>query len=53
MTNADRIRFMSDEELAKWLASLATCPNPYPEWKCRKTCRECWVEWLKLVCNER
>lgn len=48
ITNADRIRAMSDEELAKWISSRKeTCP-PIKEWKCSwKSCHECWLEWLK------
>lgn len=50
-TNADRIRAMSDEELAEFM-------EPYdsgcPRWKekpiqCSKrtNCRECWLDWLR------
>lgn len=39
-TNADRIRAMSDEELAKWLAEQAgSDPSDDPE---------IWLIWLKL-----
>lgn len=39
-TNADRIRSMSDEELAKWLAEQAEMkPSDDPE---------VWLIWLKL-----
>ena len=49
MTNADRIRAMSDEELTKLLSTPCPllrrdddkgCPNPKP-------CRECIADWLK------
>ena len=47
-TNADRIRAMSDEELANWLENRIDCPDgedcegrPWPK------CEECWLEWLK------
>lgn len=51
MTNADRIRQMTDEELAEFM-------EPYdsgcPRWKenlipCtqRRNCRDCWLDWLK------
>lgn len=45
MTNADRIRAMSDEELAAYLL----CPRDFdPNMYCRNlTCRECVVEWLR------
>ena len=49
MTNADRIRAMSDEELAEFLSDdERACP---PKWhNCRKhinECGGCWLEWLK------
>ena len=43
-TNADRIRAMSDEELAKVVST--TCPTkgcPLTAWDCT----ECWLNWLK------
>ena len=51
MTNADRIRAMSDEELADFLADdYRACP-PKPRYhKCSKyidKCDGCWLEWLK------
>lgn len=48
ITNADRIRAMTDEELAKWISSRKeTCP-PIKAWKCSfKSCHECWLEWLR------
>lgn len=59
MTNADRIRAMTDEELANWLYDLiGNAPEVYPwiggvpdcNMNCNgttKTCRECWLEWLR------
>lgn len=53
MTNADRIRAMTDEKLAKWLDGMITnCDNNDIPCRlfCYKTalsCRECWYEWLK------
>lgn len=52
-TNADRIRAMSDEELAA--SCLFPCPyisDPYDECKFgwhtpEQTCAECILEWLK------
>lgn len=46
ITNADRIRAMTDEELANALAHKAdVC------WNCTSdgldTCKSCWLEWLK------
>ena len=52
-TNADRIRAMTDEELANLLHdhSCSLCP---PNYKCdgrvevgRKKCKEYWLRWLK------
>lgn len=54
ITNADRIRSMSDEELAELFmqeydgADSFTCPVPHP---CppekEASCRECFLDWLK------
>ena len=53
MTNADKIRQMSDEELAQHLFDVSNyaCPpgkefttvfcGKYPD------CKECWLDWLK------
>ena len=55
VTNADKLRAMSDEELAEWLATVPmsyedVCPNPIPK-ECnggdRETCIQCWLDWLK------
>ena len=45
-TNADRIRSMSDEELASKLASFR-CPfdSCFPEGG--ENCKKCWLDWLK------
>ena len=46
-TNADRIRAMSDEELAKILGDKCICP---PASECEKLCGDCdvcWMEWLR------
>lgn len=53
LTNADRIRSMSDEELAEWLVSIIECDDGCP---CIKECGEkeemgfCYpsmIEWLR------
>ncbi len=47
MTNADRIRNMSDEELASWYVIKCEimmgikCQKPY------KTCKDCIFAWLQ------
>lgn len=45
ITNADRIRAMSDAELAEWLEFRDdNCPRA----GCYKGgCHECWLDWLK------
>lgn len=58
MTNADRIRSMTDEELAKLLdvwpecnlcqAYLETCDGPSKD----KNCKERLLEWLKQEASE-
>lgn len=42
-SNADRIRSMSDEELAKILGNKCLCP---PTSEC-VNCVACWLEWLQ------
>ena len=47
MTNADRIRSMADEELAKTLGDKCICP---PTNGCAEVCGDCgacWLEWLQ------
>lgn len=50
MTNADRIRVMTDEELAEQLARLETkCYLRFlPHWKCNtENFAKDWLDWLK------
>ena len=48
MTNADRIRAMSDEELAECLEQLPICKEKAQECiKAEYRCGECLLEWLK------
>lgn len=52
-TNADRIRAMSDEELAKALMKALTIGCPPVEcggWK--TSCEQCWSYWLKQPAKE-
>ena len=44
-TNADHIRAMSDEELAKWCNDYNfNCPPV----ECKENgCEKCWLDWLK------
>ena len=47
-TNADRIRAMSDEELAQRLY-LSTCAHIFDnKVECKDNgCKKCWLDWLK------
>lgn len=50
-TNADRIRSMTDEELAELFASTAGfCPLPGLD--CPKDCKICWRKWLEKEVSE-
>ena len=49
MTNADRIRVMTDEELAAYMGDVQTwggCPN-HGARNCKENCADCWLDWLK------
>ena len=48
-TNADRIRSMTDEELAQYMGDVQTwggCPN-HGARNCTENCADCWLDWLK------
>ena len=48
ITNADRIRAMSDEEIAKVPAKFGySCVFPQKECGESDTCEKCLLEWLK------
>ena len=53
-TNADRIRSMTDEELAEKFSAHVQCFG-CPLWNgnaCyRKDCKDHWLEWLKQECE--
>lgn len=54
-TNADLIRSMTDEELAKWLwFKVGKCPPfdvcPSPSIPCEV--KDCWLDWLKQKAEE-
>lgn len=53
MTNADRIRQMTDEELAEWLDNEAGCNmcRKHPT-QCDVDCYSGYLEWLKQECEE-
>lgn len=50
MTNADKIRAMTDEELAEWLHEHNfNCPPV----DCRdEDCAGCWLDWLEQEVEE-
>ena len=50
-TNADRIRSMTDEEMAEWMAKYCErktvfCPN-FGAHDCQESCEQCWLDWLR------
>ena len=47
MTNAQKIREMSDEELAKKLEYELGCPVTGDCEKMYKDCKACWLDWLQ------
>ena len=46
-TNADRLRAMSDEELAEWLPFKMGACNMSEKCGNDYTCDVCWLDWLK------
>ena len=53
-TNADRIRRMSDEELAEHIWGKFGCPDGKTNVTCGYVgeCKGCWLEWLKHPVEE-
>lgn len=51
MTNAMRIRAMSDEEIAEWLAKITDCGECHVATSIclasEKLCASAWLDWLK------
>jgi len=58
ITNADRIRAMTDEELAEWITELTDCtvyPHTRKDAPCvsiGQTCAASWLDWLKQEASE-
>ena len=53
-TNADRIRGMTDKQLAEWGASRQ-CPSPayHGNYNCMNlACEDCWLDWLRQEASE-
>lgn len=52
-TNADRIREMSDEELATLISGGDHICDRIPEWVCKGAkCRDCCLSWLRSPVEE-
>lgn len=52
-TNADRIRSMSDEELAKWFLGAGICIRDLDDVRCDGvSCKECRLNWLRQPAEE-
>ena len=51
-TNADRIRAMTDEEMAEFCAGLGCHPGASRE-TCKgvNQCQACWLDWLRQEAN--
>ena len=52
-TNADRIRMMTNEELAEFMNN--GCDVIAPSENCTKAfydCKKCWLDWLKQECGK-
>lgn len=48
LTNADRIRAMTDEELAAFHVENPNCPPPRTHGTCEElNCFGCWFDWLR------
>ena len=54
MTNADRIRAMSDEEMAEFISSIPMCVGKVDEdLNCEiDVCKECFLKWLQQPAEE-
>lgn len=58
MTNAERIRQMTDDELFVFLGSVGTFIHACPESRKGKACGpitpcdKCWLEWLQQEAND-
>jgi len=52
LTNADRIRAMTDEGLAKFLMRTGACFHDDCDYCNGKDCDECWLDWLKQEAKE-
>ena len=53
VTNGDKIRAMTDDELADEIRFKQTCPESGSELCSSFTCHECWVNWLQQPVEEK
>ena len=55
-SNADRIRAMTDEELAHWIVEMKITGCPEDQfstmWCDDMSCVDCWLDWLKQECDD-
>lgn len=51
-TNADKIRAMTDEEIVELLDCSCVAQLTMVECFRYRTCRECWLEWLRSPVEE-
>lgn len=52
-TNGDRIRAMTDEELAEWMDDNIKCSSCWLDDECYgKSCKEMFLEWLRSTVEE-
>lgn len=53
MTNSERLRSMTDEELAEFLedVNMATCSYVMGKSPCNAENCPCWLEWLRSEAN--
>lgn len=53
MTNAQRIRAMSDEEMAEFISSIPMCVGKDEDLNCEiDVCKECFLRWLQQPAEE-
>ena len=53
MTNADKIRAMSDEELAECISSIPMCVGKDEDKNCEKDgCKDCFFKWRQQTAQE-
>ena len=54
LSNSDRIRAMTDEELAEHIWKKAGCPagRNYVTCGYAGSCKDCWVDWLQQPAEE-